>query len=113
MGQVQVAITERAAKAKAADAAPAVAENPKVARMAVKPTHLKVGLDHNNNNNSSSSVSPILLAPGVYQEMEHTTQTIATLQSSVSSTITSVIGLRIAETHQLRGRVIIIVMLMI
>ena len=108
----QVAITERAAKAKAADAAPAVAENPKVARMAVKPTHLKVGLDHNNNS-SSSSVSPILLAPGVYQEMEHTTQTIATLQSSVSSTITSVIGLRIAETHQLRGRVIIIVMLMI
>ena len=107
----QIAITERAAKAKAADAAPAVAENPKVA--AVKPTHLKVGLDHNNNSSSSNSVSPILLAPGVYQEMEHTTQTIATLQSSVSSTITSVIGLRIAETHQLRGRVIIIVMLMI
>ena len=111
MGQVQVAITERAAKAKAADAAPAVAVNPKVA--AVKPTHLKVGLDHNNNNSSSSSVSPILLAPDVYQEMEHTTQITATQLSFVSSITTSVIGLRIAETHQLRGRVIIIVMLMI
>ena len=102
----QVAVTERAA---AADAAPAVAENPKVALVAVKTPHPKVGLDQVHNNNSSSSVR-ILPAQDACQGMVHMMQTIATPRNTVSSIIILVIGLMSAETLHLKDRVIFVVM---
>ena len=106
----QVAVTERAA---AADAAPAVAENPKVALVAVKTPHPKVGLDQVHNNNDSSSSARILPAQDACQGMVPMMQITAMPRNTVSSTTTSVIGLMNAETHHLRGRVIFVVMLKI
>ena len=102
----QVAVTERAAAA--ADAA-AVAENPKVALVAVKTPCPKVGLDqvHSSSSSSTGRISP---AQDVYQGMAHMMPTIATLQNTVSSTTILVIGLMSAETPHLKDRVIFVVM---